>query len=100
MPRQLYLLLKYYLSDRYFDIKTDKNLIHYHQINAGVPQGSVLGPFLYLIYMADIRTTEETDIATFADDTATIAVDHNRLLASQNCKNILTYYSSGYKNGK
>lgn len=82
MPSQIYLLLKSYLSDRHFDVKMEKDNRSYQLIRAGVPQGSVLGPFLYLLYTADIPTTNETTIATFADDTAIIALDHDPVVAS------------------
>jgi hypothetical protein len=36
-----------------------------------------------LIYTADLPTTENTTIATFADDTALLAVDSDPALASQ-----------------
>ena len=38
-----------------------------------MPQGSVLGPVLYTIFTSDMPTTSNILVATYADDTATIA---------------------------
>lgn len=74
LPKQHSQLLNSYISDRHFRVKHEDSYSEIKEISAGVPQGSVLGPFLYLLYTNDIPDTEETTIATFADDTAIIAV--------------------------
>jgi hypothetical protein len=42
----------------------------------------MMGPPLYLIYTADLPTTNNTTIATFADDTALLAANNDPVVAS------------------
>ena len=44
------------------------------RISAGVPQGSVLAPILYLLFTSDLPNREEVTVATFDDDTANLTV--------------------------
>lgn len=74
LPRQFYEILKSYITDRHFRVKYEDEHSDLKKISAGVPQGSVLGPILYLLYTQDIPLSEETTLATFADDTAILAV--------------------------
>jgi retron-type reverse transcriptase len=64
---KLYLIMKSYLSEHYFQVKINDELSVYHLIRAGVPQGSILGPLLYIIFTADVPLTESTLMSTFAD---------------------------------
>ena len=74
LPTQYFEILKSYIEDRYFRVKYEGQYSELKKIKSGVPQGSVLGPFLYLIFTNDIPQPDETIIATFADDTAILAV--------------------------
>ncbi|KAG7305612.1 hypothetical protein JYU34_009704 [Plutella xylostella] len=54
----------------------------FYDINAGVPQGSVLGPTLYSLYTCDLPKTNHTLTATYADDTAILANNSDPSMAS------------------
>lgn len=100
LPSPYYLLLKSYISERHFQIKYNNSYSACYQVKSGVPQGSVLGPLLYLIFTADLPTTNNTTIATFADDTALVAVNNDPVVASQRLQhhlNLLQHWFSKWK---
>lgn len=61
-PNDIYLVLKSYLADRRCLVKYGEAVSTLFSIKAGVPQGSVLGPTLYLLQTADLLTS---NTATF-----------------------------------
>jgi hypothetical protein len=78
-----YLILKSYPHNRHFQVKVEDSYTDLLPVNSGVLQGSVLGPLHYLLYTADLPTSPDSTIATFADDTAILATDPDPATASQ-----------------
>ena len=62
-----------YLSDRKQIVVVDGVKSDILEVKSGVPQGSRLGPLLFIIYMNDIISDIESDILIFADDTSLMA---------------------------
>ena len=69
----LYDTLSSYLSDRRQVVVVEGEKSNVLPIKAGVPQGSRLGPLLFIIYMNDIIDDIESEILIFADDTSLFA---------------------------
>ena len=66
---ELYNLLENYLSDRFQRVILNGQFSLWKPILAGVPQGSILGPLLFLIYINDLPNELKSNAKLFADDT-------------------------------
>ena len=68
-----------YLHGRTQQIKVDDKLSRKTLVNSGVPQGSILGPILFVIYVGDLEKQlhEKTSLFSYADDTV-ISVSGSR----------------------
>jgi hypothetical protein len=63
-----------YLSNRRQRVVINGQSSQWKETNAGVPQGSILGPLLFLIYVNDIVDDLESSPCLFADDTSLLEV--------------------------
>ena len=57
------------LSDRSIAIRVDGYLSNPHSINSGLPQGSVISPVLFILFIDDLPSSISSSIFSFADDT-------------------------------
>ena len=76
---ELYNLLENYLSGRFQRAILNRQTSSWRPVLAGVPQGSILGPLLFLIYINNLPNELKSNAKLFADDTSlyTIVKDKN-----------------------
>lgn len=58
-----------YLTDRLFQVRVEKCVSEQFPVDSGVPQGSTLGPLLFLLYTFDLPSVITSKCSLFADDT-------------------------------
>ena len=63
-------LFENYLLNRFHRVVLNGNESNWTSLKAGVPQGSVLGPLLFLIYINDLADSISSDMRLFADDSS------------------------------
>ena len=67
---QIFGLIFSFFSNRRLRVVLDGKSSQEYPVNAGVPQGSILGPALFLLYVNDLSDDVICNIAIYADETA------------------------------
>ena len=58
-----------FLSDRSTAVRVDGFFSNLHSVNSGVPQGSIISPVLFILFINDLLTSTSSSIHSFADGT-------------------------------
>ena len=69
------LWFKSYLQDRSFSVNIGKEYSDPRNLSCGVPQGSILGPLIFLLYVNDMARAVDCDLLLYADDSCLIFRD-------------------------
>ena len=71
-------LVNSFLENRHQRVKINGSFSTYKQLSLGAPQGSVLGPLFFNIYINDLLLSiQDADICNYADDITIYACDNN-----------------------
>ena len=77
ISRNLLKLLEDFLKERKQRVVLNGQVSTWKNVNAGVPQGSILGLLLFLIYINDLTDGLTTNVKLFADNTSLFSVVHD-----------------------
>ena len=81
-----------FLTTRRQRVVIDGHSSGWSEVTSGVPQGSILGPLLFLVYFNDFPITVNCNCGLFADD----SILHRKVASKSNCEDLQTDLHSAY----
>ena len=93
------LWIKSYLSKRTQETRFSEITSEMCEVQSGVPQGSILGPILFIAFTADLSTSvPECKIVAYADDAAVLVSEKNQTNLKQKIETCLQKIQRWYTN--
>ena len=97
---KLLTLLQNYLTNRKQRVVINGKESDWGEIKSGVPQGSVLGPLLFLVYINDLEEGIKSSVIFFADDTSLFSIVRDPLKSADDLNDdlsIITHWAHQWK---
>ena len=82
-------LFQNYLNNRKQRVVLNGSFSNYSRIESGVPQGSVIGPLLFLVYINDLERNIKSNVKFFADDTTLFSIVKDPKISANDLNHVL-----------
>ena len=89
----LFVLIESYLSNRKRRVVLNGECSEWSSITAGVPQGCVLCPLFFLVYISDLVDDLSSDAKLFVNDTSLFTIVYDENVAAEQLNNYLKIIS-------
>ena len=83
-------IISSYLSNRLQRVASNGVFSDWLEVKRGVPQGTILGPLLFSLYVNDMKTNANCEILQYADDTIVMKSAPNINHAIKNVENCIS----------
>ena len=80
-----------FLSDRTFSVSVGDSKSDNLKVSSGVPQGSVLGPILFLLYINDLPDNIKNAVLLFADDLKMVAKSSTKQINQEDINSLVLW---------
>jgi len=91
---------KSYLTGRSQAVKVNSAISDFNDINIGIPQGSILGPLLFIIFVNSLPDSVDCKCVMYADDTTLLVSSPDPMTLQNKLKNNLDKIATWFESNK